>query len=105
MSGEFRLSWRGQPEPGVFATIEDAKAYAESNSHKNSGHDADRLTWHEEPSGARGLWWGSDGYNNWLIYEETPEEADPAPNLAAAAAKPRAFRWENVKAAKFGETT
>ncbi|WP_068059205.1 hypothetical protein [Nocardia xishanensis] len=67
MSG-YRLTWRSQPEPGMFDSIDAAKQYAEANSHKNSSDDADHITWYQEPPGARGLWWGSDGCNNWYIY-------------------------------------
>ncbi|NKY60449.1 hypothetical protein [Nocardia flavorosea] len=66
----FRLKWRGQPEPGEFESVDAAKVYAQENSHKNSTFDADELTWTPERPGRRGLWWGSDGYNNWLIYED-----------------------------------
>lgn len=70
----FRMTWRGQREPGSFDSVEAAKAYAQANSVRNSIYDDDRLTWWREPEGSRGLWWGSDGYNNWWIYEDNDGE-------------------------------
>ncbi|MBF6358107.1 hypothetical protein IU449_26790 [Nocardia higoensis] len=65
----YRLTWRGQPEPGAWETIDAAKAYAQANSHAQNGEPIGPLEWFEPPTGSRAVWWGSDGYNNWTILE------------------------------------
>ncbi|MBF6393871.1 hypothetical protein IU443_28490 [Nocardia farcinica] len=65
----YLLTWRGQPEPGRFDSIDAAKAYAETHSHPQSIDDDDHITWHRQPDECRSLWWGSDGYNNWTIWK------------------------------------
>lgn len=70
----FRLSWRGQPE-GSFESVTAAMMHAEANSHKNSTLDADRIAWYQSLPSERGVCWGTDGYNNWFIYEASDDPA------------------------------